>query len=83
MTALRTRGRLAPFVETRRAFGGRVFVIRYDPDDPDWRARVLGRYDPLSAEAFVLRSVPLTAAERAAFSAWADAELARIQGNAP
>lgn len=69
--------------EMRATFAGRTYVIRYDADDPDWRARALANLDPLSDAAFALRAAPRTTAERADFAAWTEAEMRRLLEDAP
>ncbi|MCX7356529.1 MAG: hypothetical protein NT015_00025 [Alphaproteobacteria bacterium] len=73
----------AQYAEMRSRFAGRTFILRYDANDPDWRMRTLAEFSPLSDEAFALRAAPRTTAERAAFNAWAEAEMQRIWEGAP
>lgn len=65
-------------VQYKRRFGGRNYVVRFNPADPDWRRKLLARLDDKSDAAWVVRSAPLSRSERAAFAVWAEQELERL-----
>lgn len=46
-----------------------LYEVEFDDSDPDWRVKALAELHPQSDEAWVVRSVPLTRAERAAAEA--------------
>lgn len=66
-------------VTRRMTWAGHIYAVRFDIDDPHWRARSLATLDPHSDAAYVVRAIPPTAAERVSFAAWAERELDRIE----